>query len=193
MSSGAEIAALVLAGGAGSRLGGVDKGLAEFRGRTLVELALDRLRDAGISDVAISANRHRKAYSRHARVIADDPAFGTHAGPLAGIAAGLAGTDAALLLTVPVDAPAWPPALPSRLAAALEDPRSACSVASGARGREPLFALYRRGIAAAAARDALMRGVRAVHAFQDAIGCVEVRGDWPADAFVNLNEPRDFG
>ena len=191
MSSGVEIAALVLAGGAGTRLGGADKGLVAYLGRPLVEHALERLAACGIGRIAISANRHRKVYSRYAHVVGDDPSFGAYAGPLAGIAAGLADADATLVLTVPVDAPHWPAELPRRLADALGEAHGCC-VAHGARGREPLFALYRRGIAAPAARDALMRGVRAVREFQDAIGCDEARADWPEGAFANLNEPGDF-
>ena len=54
------VTGLILAGGRGQRLGGVDKGLQPWRGRPLVDHALARLAPQ-VSEVMISANRNASA------------------------------------------------------------------------------------------------------------------------------------
>lgn len=190
MSADADrLAAVVLAGGAGVRWGGTDKGLVAWRGRPLVAHALERLADAGMREIVVSANRNRDAYAAFGCPVIEDDVPGAFHGPLAGIARALAHVAAPRLFTVPVDAPGWPVDLPRRLDAALDARRAAaCSVARVAGRREPLFAVYRTSVAPMA-REALVRGALAVHAFQDAIGCVELEVCAPALAFANLNTP----
>jgi len=112
------IYALVLAGGRGSRMGGVDKGLQVLDGRTLVEHVIERLTPQ-VSALAISANRNLDAYAALGHpVLADPPGF-EFAGPLAGMLAGLqAIPDDAWLLTAPCDCPAPLADLAERLLAA---------------------------------------------------------------------------
>ena len=88
----AGITGLVLAGGQGSRMGGVDKGLQPFRGQPLALHALQRLAPQ-VGALLLSANRHQGDYQAlaapfHAPVLADGLAG--YAGPLAGFLAGLA-------------------------------------------------------------------------------------------------------
>ena len=190
MSAVAErLAAVVLAGGAGARFGGADKGLVAWRGRPLVAQALERLEAAGLREIVVSANRNRDAYAAFGFPVIEDDVPGAFNGPLAGIARALAHVAAPRLFTVPVDAPGWPADLPGRLDAALDANRdAACSVARVAGRREPLFAVYRTSIAPAA-REAVLRGALAVHAFQDAVGCMECEVSAPALAFANFNTP----
>ena len=67
-----EITAVVLAGGRGSRMGGVDKGLQLFRGKPLVAHAMERLaaqtRFAPVA-VLINANRNADAYTAMAATV----------------------------------------------------------------------------------------------------------------------------
>ena len=79
---------LILAGGRGTRLGGVDKGLVELHGRPLVEYVLERLRPQ-TGAILINANRHHERYAAYGVPVIPD-LEGGFAGPLAGIAAGLA-------------------------------------------------------------------------------------------------------
>lgn len=190
MSAGAErLAAVVLAGGAGSRWGGADKGLVAWRGKPLVARALERLADAGVREIVVSANRNHDAYAAFGFPVIEDEVPGAFHGPLAGVARALAHVAAQRLFTVPVDAPGWPVDLPRRLDSALDAHRdAACCVARVAGRREPLFAVYRTSIAPTA-RDAVARAALAVHAFQDAVGCVELDVPAPALAFANLNTP----
>lgn len=122
------ISGLVLAGGRGSRMGNVDKGLQRFRGATLVEHVLARLRTQ-VGPLAISANRNLDTYRAFdVMVLPDDIA--DYPGPLAGLEAGMRQCATPFLLTVPCDSPFLPPDLATRLAAALEehDADVACAV-----------------------------------------------------------------
>ncbi|MET0384033.1 MAG: molybdenum cofactor guanylyltransferase MobA [Burkholderiaceae bacterium] len=111
------ITGLVLAGGRGRRMGGVDKGLAPYRGRPLVAHAILRLAPQ-VREIMISANRNVAIYeSFGARVLAD--ACDDFAGPLAGILAGLRAARTPWLAVVPCDAPHLPNDLVARLAHAV--------------------------------------------------------------------------
>lgn len=174
----------ILAGGRGSRVGGADKGLLAWRGRRLVEHVIDRLRPQ-VGPILISANRHAETYAAlGATVVADArPGF---PGPLAGIAALLAASPAEWLLCVPVDVPGVPLDLGRRLQAAIAG-NVRLAVAHDGQRRQVLCLLAHRDLAHSAA-SALARGDAAVHAWQDAVGRVEVRFDGPPDAFANLNQ-----
>jgi molybdopterin-guanine dinucleotide biosynthesis protein A len=112
-----DVTGLVLAGGRGLRMGGVDKGLQPWHGRPLVDHAIARLAPQ-VAQVLISANRHRDDYARRGcPVLADDA--GDYPGPLAGILAGLRAARTPWLAVVPCDAPRLPADLVARLAAAL--------------------------------------------------------------------------
>jgi molybdopterin-guanine dinucleotide biosynthesis protein A len=74
-------AAIVLAGGQGSRLGGVDKASIEVGGRTLLEYALDAVVDA--SEVVVVG--HQVPTDRPVTFVREEPRFG---GPAAGLLTG---------------------------------------------------------------------------------------------------------
>ena len=112
-----DITGLVLAGGRGSRMGGVDKGLQNFRGLPLAMNALLRLQ-LQVGHVLINANRNLAAYESMGVPVWPDP-IGDYAGPLAGWLAGLEHCETPYLVTVPCDTPNFPTDLVEKLAAAL--------------------------------------------------------------------------
>lgn len=110
-----EIVGLVLAGGQGRRMGGIDKGLQTWQGRALATWVLEALRPQA-SRVLISANRHLDDYAAMGAAVLPDPEGLAFAGPLAGMLAGLmALPDDAWLLTAPCDSPRLPADLAHRL------------------------------------------------------------------------------
>ncbi|WP_244160091.1 molybdenum cofactor guanylyltransferase MobA [Paracidovorax cattleyae] len=114
----ADIAGMVLAGGQGSRMGGLDKGLQPFRGRPLAAVALERLRSqAAPGRLSVSANRHLDRYAALGVPVLGDALPG-HPGPLAGLLAGLQWCGTPWLLAVPCDTPCFPLDLGARLAEA---------------------------------------------------------------------------
>lgn len=127
-----RVTALVLCGGRGSRMGGVDKPLEIFQGRPLVHHVLDRIAPQVQGRVVISANRHQAVYERMGYPVLAD-SLSDFQGPLAGLLAGLTflrsaqqqAGDAAVdgsdewVLCVSGDSPWLPIDLLQRLSAAL--------------------------------------------------------------------------
>lgn len=179
------VTAAILAGGEGRRLGGRDKGLVPLAGRPLVAWVHDALRGQA-STIVVCANRSADDYAPYGRVIADS--HDGFLGPLAGISAALDACTTPWLLTVPVDSPRPPRDLGARLHAAIGGHDAAVARPADGR-REPLFALYRRTLAASAAGAA--QAACGVWQWQDRCGAVEV-GFAAADGFVNLNTEDDF-
>ena len=114
------ITGLILAGGRGSRMGGIDKGLQNFRGLPLALQTLMRLQmqSLPLQDILINANRNLSAYESLGVPVWPDSIDG-YAGPLAGFLTGLERCETPLLLTVPCDSPLFPLDLVERLHQAL--------------------------------------------------------------------------
>ena len=140
------ITAVILAGGRGSRMGGVDKGLQNFNGVPLALHTLLRL-SPQVGDVMINANRNLAAYeSFGVPVWPDATPMGDFAGPLAGFMTGLERCETPYLLTVPCDTPLFPHDLVARLADAYEQQSADFAVASapeedGQTRSQPVFCL----------------------------------------------------
>ena len=113
-----DITGLVLAGGRGSRMGGVDKGLQTLHGVPLALHALLRLQPQ-VGATLINANRNLAAYESFGVPVWPD-ALADFPGPLAGFLAGLEHCETEWLVTVPCDTPRFPEDLVQRLAAAAD-------------------------------------------------------------------------
>ena len=115
-----DITGLILAGGRGSRMGGVDKGLQTFNGMPLALHTLTRLQmGGGVGSVMINANRNLSAYESFGASVWPD-GMADYAGPLAGFLTGLERCETPYLVTVPCDTPLLPLDLVQRLAQALK-------------------------------------------------------------------------
>lgn len=120
MISSDQITGLILAGGRGSRMGGVDKGLQNFNGLPLALHTLTRLQiGGGVGQIMINANRNLAAYESFGAAVWPD-GLADYAGPLAGFLTGLERCETPFLVTVPCDTPLLPLDLVQRLAQALE-------------------------------------------------------------------------
>jgi molybdopterin-guanine dinucleotide biosynthesis protein A len=179
------ITALILAGGAGRRSGGIDKGLVAIDGVRAVERCVAAMAPQ-VQRVWISANRHLEAYrDLGVPVLSDDaPPF---QGPLAGIARALREINHDWLATVPVDAWPFPDHWVARLCAALPEHDARARVAHDGARRQALFALYPPNVARTLLAE-FARGERAVWRVQDACGCIEVSFTDADVTFVNRNE-----
>ena len=112
-----DITGLVLCGGRGTRMGGVDKGLQNHHGIPLALHALLRLQPQ-VGQVMLNANRNLAAYESFGVQVWPDP-MADHPGPLAGWLAGLEHCETPYMVTVPCDSPHFPLDLVPRLAQAL--------------------------------------------------------------------------
>jgi molybdopterin-guanine dinucleotide biosynthesis protein A len=179
-----EVTGVVLAGGQGSRMGGVDKGLQPFRGKPMAAHAIERLAPQ-VDELLINANRNGEAYAAFGhRVIADE--IEGFAGPLAGFERGLAHAAGELVVTVPCDSPFLPHDLVARLRAALEAQGAQLAVAKTGDQAHPVFCLMRRGVQESL-RQFLGSGQRKIDRWYSQLRVVEVAFDDEADAFLNIN------
>ena len=125
-----QVTGIVLAGGRGSRMGGVDKGLQKFQGTALALTALMRLQ-VQCAEVMINANRNLGAYESLGVPVWPD-GLSDFAGPLAGFLVGLEHAQTPYVLTVPCDSPRFPLDLCPRLGQALVDEDAELAMAVGA-------------------------------------------------------------
>jgi molybdenum cofactor guanylyltransferase len=177
-----SVSGIVLAGGQGRRMGGVDKGLQPLRGRPMVEWVLERLAPQ-VAEVIVNANQNLDAYRKLARRVVPDE-IGGFAGPLAGLHAGLKAAAHPLVVTVPCDSPFLPLDLVERLHASLGE-RDLAVAKTGAQPH-PVFSLMKREVRESL-EAFLAQGGRKIDAWYAALKVVEVSFDDEADAFRNIN------
>ena len=186
------ITGIILCGGRGRRLGGADKPLLPWCGRTLAARTAERLRPQ-VSALLISANRNFDEYRLLAPVVADE--LPPHQGPLAGIAAALRRCATPLALVCPGDAPLVPLDLAERLRAALEaqpaDSGRLVAAAHDGERRHPLHCLLRVEAIGALDRH-LAAGGRAAHGWLDSMDTVDVQFRSCKAAFRSFNLRQDF-
>jgi molybdopterin-guanine dinucleotide biosynthesis protein A len=138
-----QITGLVLAGGRGSRMGGVDKGLQPYRGVPLALHALRRLQPQ-VGRAMVSANRNLATYASFGVPVWTD-ARADFSGPLAGMLTGLQHCETPYLATAPCDTPDFPQDLVAQLAQALVQAEAEIAIAvtrgGGAVQAQPVFCL----------------------------------------------------
>jgi molybdenum cofactor guanylyltransferase len=187
-----DITGLILCGGRGMRMGGVDKGLQNHQGLPLALHALMRLQ-LQVGAVMINANRNLGAYESMGVPVWPDP-VADYPGPLAGWLAGLEHCETPWMLTVPCDTPRFPADLAARLAEAAAregaDIAMAATVEDGRQQRQPVFCLLKASLLESLVR-ALQAGERKIDRWTAQHRCVEVVFD-DAGAFFNANTAEDL-
>ena len=188
MNKNEPISALILAGGRGSRMGHVDKGLQPFRGTTMVQHVLERLAPQ-VGSVAINANQNLDAYAAFGVRVWPDETTG-FAGPLAGLEAGLRHCDTSYLVTAPCDSPFVPLDLAARLFDALQaqDADIALAVTQEAGMRKqphPVFCLVKTELLPVLSQY-LAEGGRKMDGWYAGLKVAEVLFE-DGDAFRNIN------
>lgn len=183
------VTGLILAGGRGRRMGGVDKGLQPLHGKPLAQWVLERLAPQ-VDEVLVNANQNMEAYAALGyRVVTD--AVGGFAGPLAGLQSGLTHAKSELVVTVPCDSPLLPDDLVARLRQALEAAGADVAVARTGRQPHPVFCLCRRRLLPDLT-GFLGAGGRKIDAWYTRLQVVEVPFDDEAEAFTNINTPAEL-
>jgi len=186
MSSGTTslVTGVILAGGQGRRMGGVDKGLKLLRGKPMVQWVIERFAPQ-VDEILINANQNLDTYSGLGyRVIPD--VIGGFAGPLAGLHRGLREAAHDIVATVPCDSPFLPHDLIARLRAALERDGTEIAVAKTGNQPHPVFCLCRRSVLPGLG-DFLAGGGRKIDAWYAKLRVVEVTFDDQEAAFSNIN------
>jgi len=181
------VTGLVLAGGRGSRMGGVDKGLQNHGGVPLALHALLRLQ-LQVGSTMINANRNLGAYESMGVPVWPD-AIADYPGPLAGFLAGLEQADTPYLVTVPCDTPNYPLDLVARLGERLlaedADLAIAATVEDGQQQLQPVFCLMKTSLLESLVAF-IHSGQRRIDRWTGQQRCAVVVFD-DSDAFFNAN------
>ena len=178
------VTGIVLAGGQGRRMGGVDKGLQPLRGRPMVAWVIERFAPQ-VDEVLINANQNLERYGALGHRVIPDEIRG-YAGPLAGLHRGLTETAHDLVATVPCDSPFLPNDLVARLRTALEQKQSEIAVARTGDQPHPVFCLCRRSVLPGLTAF-LAGGGRKIDAWYANLKVAEVAFDDNPGAFSNVN------
>jgi molybdenum cofactor guanylyltransferase len=176
------VSGIVLAGGLGRRMGGVDKGLQLLHGKPMVAHVLVRLAPQ-VAEIVINANQNRAAYEKFGHRVVGDEISG-FAGPLAGLHAGMKAAAHPLVVTVPCDSPFLPADLVSRLKEKMG--KSDLAVAKTGSQPHPVFALVKTNVLENL-EAFLAGGGRKIDAWYASLRHVEVPFDDQPDAFRNIN------
>jgi molybdopterin-guanine dinucleotide biosynthesis protein A len=184
-----NITALILAGGRGSRMGSVDKGLQIFQGKPMVAHVIARLAPQ-VDEIIINANRSLDEYQAFGhRVISD--AIDGFAGPLAGLHVGMMHATHRLIVTAPCDSPFLPLDLAPRLHTALIKENADLAVAKTFDQAQPVFCLVKKE-KEAHLRAFLETGQRKIDKWYETLQMVEVKFDDQEAAFANINTLDDL-
>lgn len=195
----AELPVLILAGGRGSRLGGLDKSsliLADDPRSNLLQRALARY--SGLGPLSVASGTHPCNPGPGVTALPDPADFSPHSGPLAALLAGFRQRLATLgpgpLLTCPVDLLApTPDCLQALAGTLLANPVLALVRALHRHRIEPLVAAW--SVTAElidAASTALRAGQRAVHRWQADLPHWDLPTPPDEPDWYNLNTPTDL-
>jgi len=137
-----SVTGVLLAGGRGRRMGGVDKGWVMLDGVPLVQRAIQRLTPQ-VDQIVISANRHVDRYRRLGYPVVTDP-LPDYPGPLAGLSGAMQTIATPWILLTPVDMPWLPAEVLSRLSSVADE--ADIVVAHDGERLQPLVALIRSSL-----------------------------------------------
>lgn len=185
----AHVAGIVLAGGQGSRLGGLDKGLQLYAGRPMLEYMLDCLAPI-CSNLLISANRNLDVYQRYGYPVIPDSGDG-FAGPLAGLRATLPLVDCEYALIVPCDMPKLNSVILQRLLLALQSSSADVLVAADPQRTHYSVVACRVVPAFGALEQTWAAGDRSLRAWLGRLS-TQVLQFADSEAFLNCNSPDGF-
>lgn len=190
MNDNNAITGVILAGGMGRRMGGVDKGLQTLRGRPMVSWVIERLQPQ-VGSLIINANQNLAEYEKFGCPVVPDqiPDF---AGPLAGLHAALSAAQTPWVATAPCDSPFLPDDLVFRLFSACTAALADLAVVRTFDQPHPVFCLCKREVLPHLT-EFLESGGRKIDRWYSTLKIVEVAFDDNADAFENINTREELG
>lgn len=188
-----QVAAVLLAGGRGQRMGEGDKPLRILGGRTLLDHAIGRI-GPQVRAMVLNANGDAARFAGYGLEVVADP-LPDFPGPLVGVLAGMrwaAARGYADIVSVPTDTPFLPDDLVARLLAERAAAGVALACAASGGWTHPVIGLW--PVALADALEAALRtGMRKIDRWTAEHGVVAV--DFavaPFDPFFNVNTPEEL-
>ncbi|MGW8227877.1 MAG: molybdenum cofactor guanylyltransferase MobA [Gammaproteobacteria bacterium] len=183
-----QISAVILAGGMGRRMGGMDKGQLIFNGRPLIEYVLKAI-EPQVKTILINANRHQTEYARYGYPVVPDELQG-YQGPLAGFASGMRAASTPYVVTLPCDGPFSAPDLVARLATALQNMHADLAVAHDGVRLQPVYALLPTKLLVSL-EEFLASGERKIDRWYAQHNMAFADFSDAAETFRNINTPQD--
>jgi molybdopterin-guanine dinucleotide biosynthesis protein A len=183
--------AIVLAGGASSRMGS-DKALLRFGNETLIERVVRKLKPIAAEIVVVSGAHVELPPLADARIVVDDV---PSQGPVAGILYGIRAAESDFLFVCGCDHPFLEPALVMLLVRRADGLDGAVPIVGGV--RQPLTAAYHRRIGSIA-QTLLARGERRASALLDRARLCEVTeaelaaADPSGLSFLDIDTPEAY-
>lgn len=184
-----RITGVILAGGRGRRMGGVDKGLVELHGKPMVSHVIGRL-EPQVAELFINANRETARYEALGLTVIEDDVPG-FAGPLAGLHKAMKLASHPYVLAVPCDSPILPAKLAQRFINAMIERDADIVIAKAGAQVHPVFCLCRTSLLPSL-ESYLQSGGRKVEDWQRKHDLVEVVFDDQSDAFYNVNTSEEL-
>lgn len=182
-----EVTGIILAGGLGSRMGRVNKGLQILHGEPMVMHIL-RILSPQVANLMINANHDLNDYEQFNQVIHSD-IFPDFVGPLAGIHVGLKNCTTQYLLSVPCDAPFLPVDLVKKLALSLENEKADIAIAftkeNDQLAHHPVFCLMNSNLCSHL-ENFIQQGGRKVRQWQSTLKVANTFFE-EAEKFQNIN------
>ncbi|GAC1373278.1 MAG: molybdenum cofactor guanylyltransferase [Aquirhabdus sp.] len=189
-----SLSAIILAGGEGRRMGGLDKGLILYQDKPLVQWVKEALPSA-VEQIIISCNRHPQDYAQYGQTIHDLPSEFTYGGALSGILAALPLCQHDWVIITPCDLVYYPTEFAevawTALAKHLEQNPQAAQIAVAHDGeRRQNLCIFMHKDEISALTEALKIS-RAVHDWLDARHALDI--PWVnAQAFLNINDQKQL-
>lgn len=180
-----QVSCIILAGGAGKRAGGKDKGLIHYKNKPLIEHVIDKVTPQ-VDEIIISANRNQIFYKKYTDVVIGD-STDTYQGPLAGIAACLKYCSHKQVLIVACDMPLLPDDLVKQLSQHIKNNKACFATVKD----NHQLALLIKDISADSIQDRIENKQLKFIEWVKSIPYASVSFDDSAEAFLNLNAISD--
>lgn len=176
--------AIILAGGEGQRMGGVDKGLMLWHNKSLIRHVIDRLTPQ-VDEIIISCNRNIDQYQSFGYTCIKD-STDDFLGPLAGIASCVESSSHDSILLCPCDTPLIPVNLLHRLENAMQQSGANAVIASDHCNQHYSHALLTKAFAQTANKQ-LSAKKKSLRAWYETTSwqCADFNDE--AKAFTNIN------
>ncbi|OED35363.1 molybdenum cofactor guanylyltransferase [Chromatiales bacterium (ex Bugula neritina AB1)] len=183
--AGAEmITGVILAGGMGRRMNGVDKGLIQLHGRDLISYVIDAL-EPNVNRIIVNANRNLDAYEKYGVSVIKDSIEG-YQGPLAGVEAGMAAATTPWIYTCPCDSPLQSTGLLPWMWRELSGTTADIGLAFDGQRTHPVFSLVKTGLLQSL-RDYLGSGERKIDRWFAQHELIKIDCSQYVNSFININ------
>jgi len=193
-----QITGIILAGGAGRRLGGLDKGLHHYQGKPLVEYVIERMQPQ-VDQMLLCINRNSDQYLQYGHPLIFDQEPDSFQGPLAGVTAAIRylkhqeqffNQNHSVLISS-CDSPHLPFNHAEKLLSALSESTATSAVVFDGKRTQNLHCVIKQS-AWPSIEQFYSDGGRAMYQWHKKNGSIDVNFSDQAACFLNINTTEKF-